>query len=82
MSIESAKAFLERVKSDEDLLQQLSDENLSGEDRLDLARAEGFEFTREEILQARSELSEEDLAAVSGGASFVRGFGNEFKERP
>jgi len=67
MSIESAKAFLERVKNDEDLLKKLSDA-ASGEERLNIAKLEGFEFTKEEILQVRSELGDEEILSVTGGA--------------
>ena len=56
MSIESAKAFLEKVKIDEDLKTKLSDKNLSGEDRLNIAKGEGFEFTAEEMTNLREEL--------------------------
>jgi predicted ribosomally synthesized peptide with nif11-like leader len=66
MSIENAKVFLERVKNDEDLLKRLKDAQ-SGEDRLSIAEAEGFEFTKEEMFQVQSELGEEELARVAGG---------------
>lgn len=67
MSIENAKAFLEKVKSDEDLRTKLSDKNLSGEDRLNIAKAEGFQFTAEEMVNVSEELSDEQRDAVAGG---------------
>ena len=70
MSIESAKAFLERVKNDEDLIKKLSDNNLSGEERLNIAKAEGFEFTKDEILKVREELSDDELEKVAGGGAW------------
>ena len=66
MSIENAKAFLEKVKNDEELLKKLSDSQ-SGEDRLNIAKAEGFVFTKEEMFSVTSELSDDDLGTVSGG---------------
>ena len=66
LSIESAKDFLERVKNDEGLLRKLSGAQ-SGEGRLEIAKAEGFEFTKEEMLQAQSEINDDELASVSGG---------------
>ena len=61
MSIESAKAFLERVKNDEDLLMKLSDAH-EVEERLNIAKTEGFEFTKEEMFQVQSELGDDELA--------------------
>ncbi len=66
MTIESAKAFLEKVQNDEDLRTKLSDKNLSGEDRLNIAKAEGFQFSAEEMRNVRGELSEDDMANVVG----------------
>ncbi|MCP4578392.1 MAG: Nif11-like leader peptide family natural product precursor [Deltaproteobacteria bacterium] len=68
MSIESAKAFFEKVRNDEELMTKLSDKNLSGEERLNIAKAEGFEFTAQEMANVREELSEEMLEGVSGGS--------------
>ena len=67
MTIESAKAFFEKVQNDEALMTKLSDKNLSEEERLNIAKAEGFEFTAQEMANVREELSEEMLEGVSGG---------------
>ena len=66
MAIESAKKFIELVQNDSDLAKELS-ELESGEERLALAKARGFEFTIEEISKVRSELSENVLDQMSGG---------------
>ena len=70
MSIESAKAFLEKVKSDEDLLAKLSDAT-GGEDRLNIAKSEGFEFSKEEMLKVQEELGDKELASVVGGRTKI-----------
>ncbi|MCP4575488.1 MAG: Nif11-like leader peptide family natural product precursor [Deltaproteobacteria bacterium] len=67
MSIESAEAFFEKVQNDEDLMTKLSDKNLSGKERLNIAKAEGFEFTAQEMANVREELSEEMLEGISAG---------------
>ncbi len=68
MSIESAKAFIEKVKTDEDFkskLAQLQD----GQARLDFAKEAGFDFSADEIAKAKAEqgLSDEELDSVAGG---------------
>lgn len=66
MSIESASAFLHRVKTDEAWREAL--EGAGGKDeRLAMTMAEGFDFTEEELSLAKRELSDEDLEAVAGG---------------
>ena len=67
MSIESAKAFLERVENDEDFRKELVDRT-SAEERMKFAKAQGFDFTKEEIDSLKYELSDEDLDAVAGGS--------------
>ena len=66
MSIESAKAFLERLKSDEDFSKTVG-EIATAEERMEYVKTAGFGFTKEELDEVRSELSKEDLQAVSGG---------------
>ncbi len=68
MSITSAKAFLEKVKSDENFknkLGQLKD----GKARLEFAKAAGFDFTAEDIAKVKEEqgLSDAELDGVAGG---------------
>jgi predicted ribosomally synthesized peptide with nif11-like leader len=71
MSIEQAKAFIEKLGSDENLLNQV---NSAGNDdaRMQLAKAAGFDFTADEFNSvidqlSGEELSEEDLDSVAGG---------------
>ena len=66
MSIESAKAFLERVRNDEDFQKELVDRT-SAEERIKFAKAEGFDFTKEEINSLKDELSEDELKGIAGG---------------
>ncbi len=70
MSIESAKAFLERVKNDEDFRKE-SEGHASVEERMKFAKAQGFDFTKDEIREVRESLSEDELDAVAAGG-FVR----------
>jgi predicted ribosomally synthesized peptide with nif11-like leader len=66
MSIESAKAFLERVKNDEDFRKE-SEGQASVEERIKFAKAQGFDFTKDEIQEMHDSLTEEELDAVAGG---------------
>lgn len=65
MSIESAKAYIERLKTDEEFRDRLK----SAEDRearLALVKAEGFDFNVEDLSVVTGEMSEEELDGVSG----------------
>jgi len=66
MSLESAKAFTERVKTDEDFNRKVS-ECKSQEARMAFVKSEGFDFTPEDIEIANAEISDEELAGISGG---------------
>jgi predicted ribosomally synthesized peptide with nif11-like leader len=68
MSIESAKAFLEKVKSDEDFQKQLAAFK-DGAARLEFAKKAGFDFTLDEIAKVKEEqgLADEELDGVAGG---------------
>jgi len=48
MSVESANAFMERMKRDSDFASRMT-EAQSKEDRWEIAKAEGFCFTEEEF---------------------------------
>ena len=83
MSAENVQAFLEKLNSDETLLNQIAE---AGDDevRLQMAREAGYEFTAEEFNNVVTnmagavdeELSEDQLEAVAGGAMqiFVKTF--------
>ena len=66
MSIESGKAFLERVKNDEDFRKEMG-EKTSVEERLEFVKVNGFEFSKEELNEVKSELSDAELDCVAGG---------------
>ena len=66
MSIESAKAFLERVENDEDFRNSVG-EIATTEQRMEFVKKAGFDFTKEEIEKLTSELSDEQLEKVHGG---------------
>ncbi len=74
MSVESAKAFMEKFKSDDAFRAQLENAP-SDEARKQIVKDAGFEFTAEEIKQVTPDelhpgkLSEADLEAVAGGGS-------------
>ena len=73
MSMESAKAFMERMTNDEEFAAKIlacKDAN----QRLLTAQAEGFDFTAEEVNWVRNELSDADLDMVAGGT------GKQYKE--
>ena len=71
MSIESAKLFIDKMKADEDFAKQVNEFKDSSA-RMAFVKAEGFEFSAEEIAEAKGELSDEELEAVSGGSAFHR----------
>ncbi len=68
MSIESVKAFMERMKTDGDFRKEVGEKS-SGEDRMQFVKANGFDFSKEEFEQVKSELSDEELGLVSGSYS-------------
>ncbi|MFC1679842.1 Nif11-like leader peptide family natural product precursor [Elusimicrobiota bacterium] len=78
MSLESAKAFIDRIKTDEEFAKKVA-ACKDAETRMALATAEGFEFTAEQIKDASSELSEEDLRGVDGGGWFAKYMWKNFK---
>ncbi len=73
MSVEHAKAFLTRV-ADDGLLRDRLSACRSIEQRFEIVREAGFLFTLDELNDARTVLSDEDLDAVAGGV-FMGGKG-------
>ena len=66
MSEEQLKAFLEAVKADAGLQEQLK--AAGGADAVvAIAKAAGFVITAEELKRAQEEVSEEELEGVAGG---------------
>ena len=78
MSIESAKAFLEKVKNDEDFRKELEGQ-ASIEERIEFAKEKGFDFTTEEIDSLSDEMSDEMLEIVTGGGQCCGHSTNGFK---
>ena len=67
MSIESAKAFVERMKTDKEFAKKIL-ACKDWETALPLITKEGFDFTHDEIkLSENAELSDEEIGQVSGG---------------
>ena len=75
MSVENAKAFIEKLNSDETFRNRIAE---AGDDqaRLHMAREAGYEFTAAEfnntvakMTGAADELADEELELVSGGIS-------------
>ena len=66
MSIESAQAFIERIKTDEEFAKNVT-ECKDSESRMSYAKEAGFEFTLEEVKEVTSELTDEMLDSVAGG---------------
>jgi predicted ribosomally synthesized peptide with nif11-like leader len=71
MSIEAAKAFIEKVKTDAELAKKVKEAE-DADSKLQIAKQEGFEFTAQEAKQVQEELTDEDLDSVAGG------WGNSF----
>ncbi len=66
MTIESAKAYLERLRNDEDFRKEVGEKS-SPEDWMKFVKENGFDFSKEEFEQVKSELSEEELDRIDGG---------------
>lgn len=66
MSMESAKAFIERMKTDEDFAKKIMAEN-NNDDRMALASREGFIFTKDEIGENSQQLSDTELDNITAG---------------
>ncbi len=72
MSIESAKAYLERIKNDPGFASKVA--NLgSPEEKAALIKAEGFDLTGEEVGQLLEALSDDELGQISAGAIYIDG---------
>ncbi len=66
MSLESAKAFVERMKTDEDFRKKVN-ECKDNEDRMSFVKQAGYNFTVEDIELVKAELTEDELGGVAGG---------------
>jgi len=70
MSIESAKKFMVRIKTDEEFALKIS-ECKAKEARMEAVKAAGFDFTPEELADVNSELSDDELDQVAGGRTIL-----------
>jgi predicted ribosomally synthesized peptide with nif11-like leader len=68
MSEEQLKAFLEAVKANEGLQEQLK-AAADADTVVAIAKSAGFAISAEELQRAQAELSEEELEGVAGGAN-------------
>jgi predicted ribosomally synthesized peptide with nif11-like leader len=66
MSLESAKAFMERMKTDADFNKKVI-ECKDQEARMAFAKSAGYDFTKEDMDLLKAELSDEELESVTGG---------------
>ena len=70
MSEEQLKAFWEAVQADTSLQEKLRAAT-DADSIVSIAKEAGFEITAEEVKEAQSELSEEQLKGVAGGICTV-----------
>ncbi len=73
MSIESAKAFLERIKSDEDFRKKVL-EIATEEERMEYVKTTRYEFTNEELGQVQGQLRDEEMDELRNDAGRSLGF--------
>ena len=66
MSIESAKAYVERLKTDEGFAKRIMEAE-DAEDRKKAVQSEGFDFTKGDIDSVAAELSDEEMSDVTRG---------------
>ncbi|MGE4273574.1 MAG: Nif11-like leader peptide family natural product precursor [Desulfitobacterium sp.] len=66
MSIESAKAFMEKMKTDQDFAKKVMAAK-DAEERRVLVKEAGFDFSAEELKDLGDEMSDSELDAVAGG---------------
>ena len=66
MSIESAKAFLERLENDEDFRKNVG-QIATAEERIEYVKTAGFDFTKEELDDVTEQLSDIELDKIAGG---------------
>ncbi len=66
MSLESAKAFVEKMNTDEDFRNKVT-ACKDPESRRAFVKSQGFDFTADDITVVKGELSEEALESIAGG---------------
>ena len=68
MSGEQLKAFLEKVKADTSLQEQLKAAG-DADAVVSIAKEEGFSISADDLKNAQSEISDEELEGVAGGGA-------------
>ncbi len=71
MSEEQLKAFWEAIQADTSLQEKLR-ATTDADSIASIAKEAGFEITADEVMEAQSELSDEQLDGVAGG--FIHGW--------
>lgn len=66
MSIEAAKSFIERMKTDEEFAKKVT-ACKDAEARMAVVREAGFDFTAAEIKETGPALTDDELSRVIGG---------------
>jgi len=66
MSIESAKAYVERMKNDEEFRKKVL-ACTDAKARMELVKAEGFDFTESDIKVVAAVISDNELGKAAGG---------------
>jgi len=70
MSIESAKNYIERLKTDEEFRNTVISFSTSQE-RTKFIRTKGFDFTKDEVLQATKCFTDDELSKVAEGKTDI-----------
>ena len=65
MSLESARQFMAKIRSDQSFADSIK--QTKPQDRKQFITNVGFDFSDDELKQAREEMSDEELAGVAGG---------------
>jgi predicted ribosomally synthesized peptide with nif11-like leader len=71
MSIEAAKSFIERMKTDEEFAKKVT-ACKDIEERKTLIQQAGFDFTASEFKEVSQVLSDDDLENVAGGGGALK----------
>ena len=66
MSVELARAFIDRLKIDQEFYEKIAGVS-NTEERMSVAQAAGYDFTAEEIAAVKGELCDEELDLIAGG---------------
>jgi predicted ribosomally synthesized peptide with nif11-like leader len=64
MSIDSARLFIDRMKTDEDFARQFV-ESKDAENRMEFVKAAGFDFTVAEVEKASGKISEDEFDCIA-----------------